>query len=149
VLLGRVRIQVAPANSDSPVFVGIAPSADVDRYLTGVRHTVISDYWSGRTHEVAGSSPAIPPGAQDFWVAADSGPGVRTLLWDPANGSWTVVVMNVDGRPGVDVGADLGARLPALTWIGVVSLVLGVLLATGAALLITGAIRRARRAGTA
>ena len=147
VLLGRVRIQVTPASSDSAVFVGIAPSGDVDRYLAGVRHTVISDYWSGRQQSVGGGTVASPPGAQDFWVASDSGPGVRTLLWNPANGAWTVVVMNANGRPGVGVGAELGARLPALTWIGVVSLVLGVLLAIGGALLITGAIRRARRAG--
>ena len=45
-LLGEVRIRVTPANPDAVVFVGIGPSADVDRYLAGVNRTVISDFWT-------------------------------------------------------------------------------------------------------
>ena len=66
---------------------------------------------------VDGGTPGSAPGTQDFWVASATGSGARTLVWDPADGSWTVVVMNADGRPGIDVGADLGARMPALLWI--------------------------------
>jgi hypothetical protein len=66
------------------------------------------------------------------------------LVWDPADGSWTVVVMNADGRPGIDVGADLGAKVPALPWIAVGFLALGAILMAGGALLIVGAVRRHR-----
>jgi hypothetical protein len=62
VVLGEVRVRVAPVSPGSAVFVGIGTSTDVDRYLAAVSHTL-----------------------------------------DPANGSWTVVVMNADGRPGIDV----------------------------------------------
>jgi hypothetical protein len=50
--------------------------------------------------------------------------------------------MNADGRPGVDIGADLGARSPALLWIALGLLVGGVLFMAGGALLIVGAFRR-------
>ncbi|HET9723196.1 MAG TPA: hypothetical protein VFR44_05060 [Actinomycetota bacterium] len=144
VVLGDVRIRVTPTGSGADLFVGIGPTVDVDRYLAGVGQTHISDFWSGSAQELGGDTPGSAPGTQGFWVASTSGPGPRTLSWDPANGSWTVVVMNADGSPGIDVRADLGATLPALTWIAVVSLVVGGILAVAGALLIVGAFRRRR-----
>jgi hypothetical protein len=146
VVLGNVRIRVTPSNSDSPVFVGIGPSDQVDGYVAAMSHTLISDFWSERVQAVPGGTPASPPGTQGFWVASASGPGTQTMTWDAANGSWSVVVMNADGRPGVDVTADLGATMPALLGIAVGSLVFGGIFLIGGALLIVGAIRR-RRAG--
>jgi hypothetical protein len=112
-LLDEVRIRVTPASADEPLFVGVGPSADVDRYLSGVSHAVITEFWGDEMETVDGGKPAPAPGAQEFWVASASGPGAQTLEWEPADGSWTVVVMNPDGGPGIDVGADLGARMPA------------------------------------
>ena len=79
-------------------------------------------------------------------MASDSGAGPRTVKWDPTGGSWSVVVMNVDGQPGVDVRADLGATLLPLVWISVGLLVFGLVLLAGGSLLVVGAIRRARTA---
>jgi hypothetical protein len=144
VVLGEVRIRVAPANPGMSTFVGIGPSADVDRYLAGVNHTVISDFWTNGV-EVIGGARASAPGARDFWVESASGAGPQTLTWDPANGSWTVVVMNADGKPGVDVAADVGATMPSLIGIAVTSLVIGGFLLIGGVILIVIAIRRVRR----
>ena len=143
-LLDEVRIRVTPTSGDSPLFVGIGPSTDVDRYLAGVNHTVITEFWDEQVEAAAGGLPRSAPGTQDFWVASDTGSGARTLEWDPADGSWTVVVMNADGRPGIDVGADLGARLPAVLWIAVGVLIAGADFLAGGGLLIAGAIRRNR-----
>jgi hypothetical protein len=66
------------------------------------------------------------------------------VTWDPTGGSWSVVVMNIDGDPGVDVRADLGATLPPLVWISVGLLLFGLVLLAGGLLLVVGAIRRAR-----
>ena len=52
--------------------------------------------------------------------------------------------MNADGRPGIDVGADQGARMPAVLWIAVGVLAAGTVLIAGGSLLIAGAIRRRR-----
>jgi hypothetical protein len=144
VVLGEVRIRVTPVGSHSPVFVGIGPSNDVDRYLAGVNHTLISEFWGNQVQTVEGGAPASAPGTQDFWVAVATGTGAQTLTWDPANGSWTVVVMNADGRPGIGMGADLGAKFPALLGIAIGSLVAGGIFLVGGALLIVGAIRRRR-----
>ncbi len=144
VVLGEVRIRITPVGSDSPVFVGIGPSKDVDRYLAGVHHTLISEFWGNQVQTIKGDAPASAPGTQDFWVASSTGPGAQTLTWDPANGSWTVVVMNADGRPGIGVGADLGATYPALLGIAIGSLVAGGIFLVGGAFLIVGAIRRRR-----
>lgn len=143
-LLDRVRIRVTPVSSGTPLFVGIGPSADVDRYLAGVSRTVITEFFEDKVEAVDGGPPESSPAAQSFWVASDSGPGGRTVEWDPTKGSWTVVVMNVDARPGIDVEADLGARLPAVLWIAVGVLILGAVLLLGGVLLITGSIRRRR-----
>ncbi|HET6713363.1 MAG TPA: hypothetical protein VFI59_06615 [Actinomycetota bacterium] len=143
-VLGEVRIRVTPVGSDSPVFVGIGPSNDVDRYLAGVDHTLISEFWGNEVQTIEGGATASAPGTQEFWVASATGPGAQTLTWDPANGSWTVVVMNADGRREIGVGADLGATYPALLGIAIGSLVAGGIFLIGGALLIGGAIRRSR-----
>jgi hypothetical protein len=144
-LLDEVRIRVTPLSAGPPLFVGIGPSTEVDRYLAGVRHTVITEFWRDETEAVDGGASRAAPGTQDFWVASTTGSGPRTLVWEPADGSWTVVVMNADGRPGIDVGADLGARMPALLWISVGVLAAGAILLAGGGIVIAGVIRR--RAG--
>lgn len=140
-VLGKVRVRVTPASADGPVFVGIGPSADVDRYLSGVGHTVISDFWKDKLEVVDGGGARSPPGQQGFWAASSSGAGERTLVWDPAGGTWTVVVMNADGRAGVSVGADVGAKAPALVWVALGVLLGGAVLLAAGALLIVGTVR--------
>jgi hypothetical protein len=149
-LLGKLRIRVTPASSRSVLFVGIGRSADVDRYLAGVHHTVVSDFFADKVQVVDGGAPRSAPARQHFWVASATGPGARTVVWDPSKGSWTVVVMNADGRPGIDVRTDLGARMPNVVWIAVGLLAAGAVLAAGGGLLAVGAIRnrRARRRAT-
>ena len=72
--------------------------------------------------------------------------GRRSLAWDPAPGSWTVVVMNADGGAGIDVVAtDLGATVPALAWVALGLLIAGGIFLIGGVLLTVGAIRRRGR----
>lgn len=143
-LLNTVRIRVTPVSPGPPLFVGIGRSTDVDRYLSGVKHTVITEFLGNKTEEFGGGAPQSAPGTEDLWVASATGPGPQTLVWDPANGSWTVVVMNADGRPGIAVGADLGARMPVLVWIALGVLAAGAVLLVGGGLLIAGAFRGRR-----
>jgi hypothetical protein len=146
-LLGKIRLRVTPVSAGEPLFVGIGRSGDVDRYLAGVNHTVISDFFGDKVQAVPGGAIQSSPRTQEFWVASASGRGAQTLLWNPKKGSWAVVVMNADGRPGVAVRADLGARMPAVLWIAIGLLVAGAVFLVGGGLLIAGAVRgrRARR----
>jgi hypothetical protein len=147
-LLETARIRVTSIEPGRSVFVGIGPTADVTRYLAGVGHSVITDLGHGTTRAVSGATPASPPESQDFWVASNSGTGNRTLVWDSANGSWTVVVMNADGRPGIDVRADAGATIPVLLWIAVGLLAAGGVFLVGGVLLVVFAVTRASRGRT-
>ena len=144
-VLGKIRIRVTSTNAGSALFLGIGRSSDVDRYLGGVQHTVISDFRTEQTETIGGGTSVSAPGRQPFWVASDSGAGARTVVWDPKDGSWTVVVMNADGHPGIAVGADLGAKVPALPWIALGLLLAGAIFMTGGALLVVGGIRRGRQ----
>lgn len=149
-LLGEIRVRVTPESGDPELFVGIGPTAEVERYLDGADRTVIEDFWTDETRHIGGDAPASPPTAQDFWVASDTGPGPRSVVWDPTPGSWTVVVMNADGQPGIDtVGTDLGATVPALPWIGLGLLIAGGVFLIGGILLVAGAFRRRRQANAA
>ncbi len=97
--------------------MGIGPSKEVERYLTGTSHTVITDYFGDKVQFVNGGPSRSAPGAQRFWVASTTGSGARSLFWKPSDGSWTAVVMKADGRPGISVHADFGARMSALPWV--------------------------------
>jgi len=149
-VLDKIRVRITPTRPGQRLFVGIGPADDVERYLAGVKHTRIVDFWGRGVEKVDGDNAAPPPGAQAFWVASTSGSGPRTLVWKPTGGSWSVVVMNADGPRAIAVSADLGARLPALLWIALVSLLLATVCLAGGALLVIGAIRRRRasRLGT-
>jgi hypothetical protein len=144
-LLGKLRIRVTPVSAGPRVFVGIGRSTDVDRYLAGVSHTLISDFWSNKVEAVGGGGAlASAPGKQSFWVASATGSGAQTVVWKPVKGSWSVVGMNADGRAGLDVKADLGARLPSVLWVALGVLAAETVFMAGGVLLILGAVRRRR-----
>jgi hypothetical protein len=143
-LLGDVRIA---ARSTSPVFVGIGPAANVDRYLAGVRREVATDF-GARPSDFrlrGAAAPSTPPGAQPFWASEVTGIGEQTLTWTPRAGDWRVVLMNSDGSAGVRATMSAGAELPQLLWIGLAALVGGGLLLIVGAGAIYAAVPRAPR----
>ena len=140
--LGTVRIR---SESARPVFVGIGPAVAVDGYLRDVEHDEIDDLdSSGDPHFAGRPGSAAPtrPAQETFWAASTSGVGEQTLDWDPKDGTWRVVVMNVDATRGVTSDMSVGAELDSVLWIGLGLLGIGALLAAGTALAITGAVRR-------
>lgn len=141
-VLGKVRIRVTPQAAGSRLFVGIGNADDVAHYLAGVDRTTISEFFEEKTEHIAGAPARSTPEAQDFWVASASGVGPQTLLWQPSDGSWSVVVMNADARQGLNIEADLGARIPALPWAALGLLLAGAVFAAASALLITGVFRK-------
>ncbi|HXG76675.1 MAG TPA: DUF4389 domain-containing protein [Gaiellaceae bacterium] len=143
-VLGIVKVETEAVR---PVFVGIAREADVARYLAGVRRSVVTDLGQDPAYrEETGGAPRGAPGEQTFWAASATGAGVRSLTWEPEDGTWQVVVMNEDASPGVEVKASVGAELDPFLWIGIGLLVAGGLLGLGGPLAIASAARRAARA---
>src|SRR4051794_9919711 len=101
---GKVRLGVASTDG-KPVFVGIAPTRDVDAYLGSVAHSTVTDVnvepFRVDQLSVAGRRHAGPPARRSIWEASAHGSGTQTLTWGVQDGSWSVVVMNEDGSPGV------------------------------------------------
>jgi hypothetical protein len=119
--IGRARIQATRADGGE-VFVGIGPERDVEAYLRSSAHDELTDvqgvpFVPTYRHRVGEQRPA-PPAAQDFWVAEASGPGRQTATWDLRDGAWSVVVMNADASPGVDVDVRAGLATGWLLGIG-------------------------------
>jgi hypothetical protein len=131
-------------DSVRPLFIGIGPAAEVDRYLASVPHKELTNLDRSRGVVVGGDRRPTDPAAQGFWVAT----GERAVRWDVHSGDWRAVVMNADASSGVTADLSIGARLPHLAGYGVLLLVVGgLLLAAGAGLLITGARSRPGRSG--
>jgi hypothetical protein len=143
-ILGNVRVQV---ESEKPVFVGIGPDADVDRYLGRVAHDELIDF-GGDTPEYdlhGGGTPRTRPEEQGFWAAYAEGSGEQALTWDAEFGRWTAVVMNADATRGVDVEADVGIKLDWAIWAGLGLFLVGLLMTIGAVVVILLIGRRASR----
>jgi hypothetical protein len=148
--LGSVRLRLDPGRRDTPIFVGIGPTADVATYLDGVSHDVIRDFELSPDRvfyrRVPGEATPEPPGDQAFWAAQITTAEPDDLTWEVESGDWTVVLMNADATRGVDLDARLGIKvdwlLPAL-----IGLIIGglALLAGGTALIIVGSRGLARQ----
>jgi hypothetical protein len=147
---GDVRVQVTPTSAEVPVFVGIAPEADVEAYLSEVARTVPGEEGPGPqgAQDIAGGSPAVPPTELDIWVAQASGFGTQSATWSPRDGSWAAVVMNADGSRGVSGAVEFGARLPWLGAAGVAMFTIGLLFLAGGVTLVAVGIARASKRNT-
>jgi hypothetical protein len=131
------------------VFIGIGPLSDVRAYLGGAAYDEIRDVRPGgdvRYRRIDGSGEVAPPVDQDFWVASASGAGTQELIWDLEEGTWTAVLMNANGSPGVIADVTVGARSPAILPVGVALLVFGVFLMVLAVIVIVLAATVGRRA---
>lgn len=145
-LIGTLRIRAEAA--DGEVFLGIARTSDVARYLSGVAHDQVSrlvfEPFSVEYRRFPGGEPPTPPGEQTFWAASASGSGERELEWVLESGEWAVVVMNGDGSAGVDVALSAAAEASFLLWLAIALLVLGVLVLLGSGVLLFLALREGR-----
>lgn len=130
---------------DKPLFIGIARSEDVERYLVGVAHEQVTnldlDHFALTTERQVGAAAPAAPASQTFWAASVEGTGLQTLEWDGGYDQWSVVVMNADGSPGVDVDLSLGAHIPHLTWVAIGGAIGGGLLVAAAVGLIILGVR--------
>ncbi|HYO37404.1 MAG TPA: DUF4389 domain-containing protein, partial [Geodermatophilus sp.] len=152
-LIGTARLEVTAEDPDDEVFVGVAPTAAVDRYLSGVGHATADTIDAGwgdpgdrpwQLEDAPGGAPAVPPTEAGIWTVAASGAGTQVLDWRPGEGNWTVVVMRADGDAGVAADVRAGATLPGLTAFAVALLVTGAVLLAVGGLLVALAVHRAQ-----
>ena len=149
---GEIKIE-ASSRDGKPLFVGVGPQGEVNGYLGGVAHDIVTDFavdpFSVTYERQPGRRPRGQPSQQPFWAATATGSPDETLNWDVESGNWTVVVMNADASRGVAVNVAVGAKIGFLLWIAIGLLVVGGILLVGSAFLIYLAFRRPRAPATA
>ncbi|MDH3302123.1 MAG: DUF4389 domain-containing protein [Acidimicrobiia bacterium] len=133
-----VRLRVTPVDGARPIFVGVAPEADLDNYLAGVAHDEIREVkdLTAAYRSRTGTDQIGPPTAEDFWAVSTSGDGTQELVWEATPGRWAVAVMNADGSPGVNADVNVGIRSAVLLPVALGLLVAGVFVIAGAVMLI-------------
>lgn len=140
----KVRVR-ASVPDGRPVFVGIAPKAEVDRYLARSAHTVVSDVsaapFTYRSGQRGGPTPPAMPATQNFWAATASGSGTQSVTWRPSGGRWAVVVMNADAGRSVTADVSVGASTDLVLPLGLLLLICGALSLAVASGLIWVAVR--------
>jgi hypothetical protein len=139
-----VVLRASSGVGGADVFVGVAPQADVTRYLEEVEHAELTqirfDPFRPSYRTSTGSRAPAVPGVQDFWTVSAQGPGTQQLEFPLRSGNWALVVMNADGSRPVAVNLQAGVRSSAATPVTTAGLVGGlVLLALGIALVVVGA----------
>jgi hypothetical protein len=137
--LGTIRIR--GRSPSRPLFLGIGREADVERYLSGVEHEVVTDVdldpWDVTYRHESGSRQPRRPGSQTFWAAR----GRDVVTWDVENGQWVAVLMNADASRSVSADISVAAKSGLVLWSGIIVLVLGVLSAALAVFLLRLGLR--------
>jgi hypothetical protein len=109
-----IRVTARPAGG-RPVFVGIGPAAQVERYLAAAPIDEVTDFeidpFKLERRPRGGSGRPERPGAQRFWVAKGTGRDAATLRWTLHEGDYKLVLMNADASRGVAVDGDFGVTL--------------------------------------
>lgn len=146
-----LRVRADGAALSDEVFVGIARTADVEFYLDDAGYSDVRDFIDRRPvyRQNAGDGVVAAPTEQNFWAVSAMGSGELELEWDARPGNWAVVVMNVDGSPGVMADVELGARTGVVTPIAIALMVGGAVVLLIALILIVGGTRRGRRRAAA
>ncbi len=146
-----LRLRVDGAVATDEVFVGIARSPDVERYLSRATYSEVVelDEHAPRYREIDGIDRIESPLDQDFWTVSTSGSGEQELTWDARGGRWSVVVMNADGSPLVAADVEVGAKSGAVTPIAVSMLVVGAIMSATSIVLIVVGVRGRRSPGAA
>jgi hypothetical protein len=138
----RIRFSVEPTNGKE-VFVGIAPTDEVDAFLEGVAIDEIADFeirpYRLETTPIPGEGVPGNPNDETFWHAAASGTEGAAIDWKVESGSFRLVIMNVDASPGVEGNGKVGVKVPFTVPAGIVAIVVGVVIAgVGVLLLVLG-----------
>jgi hypothetical protein len=144
-VFGDSRVR-ATSESQQPLFIGIARTDDLLRYLAGAGYATIDSFEVRADTTHAGGPPSGPPAREAIWAASTQGTAEQTLRWDSRAGDWSIVFMNADAGSRVAVRGDASAEFPILPWVAVGLLVIGAASAfIGVWLLVRGINGRPRR----
>jgi len=143
--LATLRVRGTSADGRK-LFIGIAPTPQVKRYLTGTSYDRVTnldlDPFRVDYRRSTGRAAPTRPAAAGFWTATAAGTGRQSLEWEVAKGNYSTVVMNADASRGVDARLSLGAKIRFVFWAGLALLLIGLLLLAGGGALLYVSLRR-------
>ncbi len=144
-----LKIEGSSSDSSKQIFIGVAETSDLERYLTGVEYDEITDFKFRRLKPEytnhPGTSEPLAPTSQTFWTASVHGTGTQTLEWGIEEGTYSLALMNEDGSRGLDLAASVGVKVPPVAWgIGIGLLVVGLVFLGVAILMIYLAVRKSK-----
>ena len=142
-----IRLRTSGIGPSDEVFVGIARTVDIERYLDGAEFSRIREFDDAFPVyvEESGATDIDAPTLQNIWVESADGVGEQEITWDVRRGDWAAVVMNADGSPAVAADVEIGVRSGVITPIGITLIVIGgVMLLASVTLLVVG-VRGRRR----
>lgn len=109
------------------LFIGLAPAAEISKYLAGVPHDVITEVTSGKAVTIPGDTAPKTPADQSFWSAKATSldPSVSLLS---TVGPQSLVVMNADPSTAVSAVVRVGVSSGSIFPIAIAAVALGLLL---------------------
>jgi hypothetical protein len=139
----RLRLRARALEPAQALFIGVGPTAEVDRYVNTFSYDRVTSLDLEPFHlqkrRAGGNANPAPPETQTFWVQRVAGAGTQTLDWKIRDGSYEIVLMNADASPAVDANVVFGVRVPFAHSLAVIFFVAaGIILAVGITLLIIG-----------
>ena len=140
-MLGETRVR-ATSQADQPLFMGIARSGDVLRYLRGTGYATVYSFEVSDDTTHPGGPPTGSPSGESIWSESTQGTGQQALRWSPRAGDWSVLFMNADASADVEVRGDASAELPVLPWVAGGLLILGAVTGLIGTWLLVRALRR-------
>jgi len=146
-------LRATAATPGQEIFVGVGPQDEVDRYLSAVEHSELTQIrlnpFRPTYRTVPGAEAPALPGTQDFWSLSAQGPGTQQVESDLRSGNWAVVIMNADGTRPVTVDLQAGIRSRFLAPVTLASVITGLtLLVIGIPVLVLGASGLGRTAAS-
>ncbi len=145
--MDTIKTEVENADPFKTVFIGIAKSRDVAQYLLNVEHeqvTEIKVFPSRFKYEsISGNAQPGLPDSQDFWLEKSQGIGLQRIEFSLEEGEYTILAMNADASPGIDLGVVFGIKASGLVLaIGIIFVSIGFIVLLGGILMVVFGARR-------
>lgn len=113
-----LHVRATAQDPKTKLWIGAADQGDLKNYLGATSRSVITRYAFPDTLTVdqyAGLDEALTaPRKLDWWLADGHGEGRAELAWPIPDGNYRVLIMNADGKPGVDVDLELGLQIEGI-----------------------------------
>jgi hypothetical protein len=135
-----LRISASPLPHSPATFIGIAPAADVDNYLTPVASRQTGNLgfrpYAIRGAGYDGLGLAQPPTRERFWVAKAVSTRTAKINWKITNDRYRVVIMNANGQSGFAMTTTIATTQPNEPIYALAALIAGLLITGGGSILL-------------